>query len=187
MAPLQIAAADGLAIVVTRHERKAGGDVGDSGRGSTAFGGAVDIILAIRRIDGTSNARRVYGLSRFDETPDVFTMESTATAMSLSARTARSPSATPARASSRSCPPIHPWPYRCGRSDGPKSSRPTLQRALDPSPRPISAARTGAETKGNPYRRWAPIETRSGGEGRRSRERRGRCHGESGPTRTTTT
>jgi AAA domain len=45
-APLQEAAAHGLAVIVARHERKAGGDVGDSGRGGSAFSGAVDIVVA---------------------------------------------------------------------------------------------------------------------------------------------
>jgi hypothetical protein len=36
-APLQLAASAGLAIVVARHERKSGGDVGESGRGGSAF------------------------------------------------------------------------------------------------------------------------------------------------------
>jgi AAA domain len=44
MQPLQEAAARGLAVVITRHERKGGGEVGESARGSSAFGGAVDII-----------------------------------------------------------------------------------------------------------------------------------------------
>src|SRR5262249_33463310 len=53
MYPLQIVAAmEGLAVVVARHERKAGGDVGDSARGSSAFAGAVDAILSIRRPKG---------------------------------------------------------------------------------------------------------------------------------------
>lgn len=49
MAPLQAAAASGLAVLVSRHDRKAGGDVGESGRGSNAWSGAVDCILALRR------------------------------------------------------------------------------------------------------------------------------------------
>src|SRR5262249_27827100 len=53
MYPLQIVAAmEGLAVVVARHERKAGGDVGDSARGGSAFAGAVDTILSIRRPNG---------------------------------------------------------------------------------------------------------------------------------------
>jgi hypothetical protein len=79
MAPLQLAAADGLGIIVVRHERKAGGEVGDSGRGSTAFGGAVDIVMAIRRRGGNAapNSRHIHALSRFDETPDSLVVELT--------------------------------------------------------------------------------------------------------------
>ncbi|MBN1321155.1 MAG: AAA family ATPase [Thermoleophilia bacterium] len=49
MRPLQEMAAAGLAVLVLRHERKSGGDVGDSARGSSAFGGAADILLSLRR------------------------------------------------------------------------------------------------------------------------------------------
>jgi hypothetical protein len=45
VAPLQVAAGDGLAVIVLRHERKSGGEVGDSGRGSSAYSGACDIVL----------------------------------------------------------------------------------------------------------------------------------------------
>ncbi len=70
--PLQLAAGEGLAVIVARHERKAGGEVGDSGRGSSAFGGAVDTILTLRRGEGNSRAtmRVIRGLSRFAEVPD---------------------------------------------------------------------------------------------------------------------
>jgi hypothetical protein len=79
MAPLQLAAADGLAVVVVRHERKAGGDVGESGRGSSAFGGAVDIVLALRRGEGATRPtiRVLHTLSRFDETPGELVVELT--------------------------------------------------------------------------------------------------------------
>ena len=50
--PLQLGAAQGLGVVFSRHERKSGGEVGDSGRGSSAFGGAVDTILSLRRPEG---------------------------------------------------------------------------------------------------------------------------------------
>jgi len=77
MAPLQLAAAEGLAIVVVRHERKAGGEVGESGRGSSAFGGAVDIVLALRRGEGATRPtiRVLHALSRFDETPGELVVE----------------------------------------------------------------------------------------------------------------
>jgi 5S rRNA maturation endonuclease (ribonuclease M5) len=79
MKPLQEAAANDLAVVITRHERKGGGEVGESGRGSSAFGGAVDIILALRRAEGNvrPTVRVIESLSRFDETPDKLVIELT--------------------------------------------------------------------------------------------------------------
>jgi hypothetical protein len=73
MAPLQEAASQHhLAVVIARHERKSGGDVGNSGRGSSAFAGAVDIVLSLRRPEGNTRPtlRVIHALSRFDETPD---------------------------------------------------------------------------------------------------------------------
>jgi hypothetical protein len=77
MEPIQEAAAQGLAVVLTRHERKGGGEVGESGRGSSAFGGAVDIILSLRRAEGNTRptVRVIESLSRFDETPDKLVIE----------------------------------------------------------------------------------------------------------------
>jgi Bifunctional DNA primase/polymerase, N-terminal/AAA domain/Primase C terminal 1 (PriCT-1) len=79
MQPLQEAAAKGLAVAFTRHERKGGGEVGESGRGSSAFGGAVDVIMTLRRGEGNTRAsvRVVEALSRFDETPDKVVVELT--------------------------------------------------------------------------------------------------------------
>jgi hypothetical protein len=71
MGPLLAAAGDGLAVLVVRHDRKSGGAVGDSGRGSSAFAGSVDIALNIRReslLPPTS--RVVSGLSRLDGVPE---------------------------------------------------------------------------------------------------------------------
>lgn len=72
MAPLQDAAHDGLAVIVCRHERKGGGEVGEAARGSSAFGGDVDIILSLRRPEGNQRhtLRELHGLSRYDETPE---------------------------------------------------------------------------------------------------------------------
>jgi hypothetical protein len=81
MQPLQEAAAvHNLGVIALRHERKAGGDVGDSGRGSSAYGGAVDIVLALKRPEGKTRPtiRMLQGLSRFDETPDTLMIELTA-------------------------------------------------------------------------------------------------------------
>lgn len=77
--PLQEAAAvHGLAVIIIRHERKSGGQVGDSGRGSSAFAGAVDVVLSIRRVEGNtrSTMRELHALSRFDGTPDVLVWSS---------------------------------------------------------------------------------------------------------------
>lgn len=74
MEPLHAATADGLAVVVSRHDRKSGGDVGDSGRGSSAYAGAVDIILHLERLPGENpgkeRQRLLDAVSRFEETPD---------------------------------------------------------------------------------------------------------------------
>jgi hypothetical protein len=79
MQPLQEAAAKGLAVVITRHERKGGGEVGESARGSSAFGGAVDVIMSVRRHQGEGHptVRIIESLSRFDETPDKLVVELT--------------------------------------------------------------------------------------------------------------
>ncbi len=79
MEPLQVAVAAGtLGVVVSRHDRKTGGDVGDSSRGSSAYAGAVDIVLQVSRIrGGETNARIVRGLSRYEETPDRIGVELT--------------------------------------------------------------------------------------------------------------
>jgi putative DNA primase/helicase len=67
MTPLQDLAASGRAVVVARHDRKGGGDVGDSGRGSSQASGDVDIILALRRPEGNQggNRRVIESLSRY--------------------------------------------------------------------------------------------------------------------------
>jgi len=81
MHPLLRAAADGIGVILTRHERKSGGEVGDSGRGSSAFAGAVDIVLSLRRPEGNANKthRVLQALSRFSETPAELLIELTET------------------------------------------------------------------------------------------------------------
>jgi hypothetical protein len=53
--------------------------VGDSGRGSSAYGGAADIVLSIRRAEGKSRPtlRVIHALSRFSETPDELVIDLT--------------------------------------------------------------------------------------------------------------
>jgi hypothetical protein len=75
--PLQLLAVEGFAILVARHDRKSGGDVGDSARGSGAFTGAVDTVVAMSRNaqDSRPTMRRLACLSRFSEPPPDLVIE----------------------------------------------------------------------------------------------------------------
>jgi hypothetical protein len=75
--PLQLLAAAGFAILLTRHDRKSGGEVGDSARGSGAFTGAVDIVVGLGRDahDARPTMRHLACLSRFTETPPELVIE----------------------------------------------------------------------------------------------------------------
>ncbi|HXZ11862.1 MAG TPA: AAA family ATPase [Candidatus Sulfotelmatobacter sp.] len=53
VAPIRhIASKLDIPVTLTRHERKSGGEVGESGRGSSALTGAVDSVMLLRRIRG---------------------------------------------------------------------------------------------------------------------------------------
>ena len=71
MRSLHLAAADGLAVLVVAHGRKSGGEVGDDARGSSAYGGAADILLSLRRANqpGHETRRELEVVSRFDGGP----------------------------------------------------------------------------------------------------------------------
>ena len=71
MRPLQEIAAAGPAVLTIRHERKSGGEIGDAGRGSSAFGGAADTLLALRRPEGHTRPtlRKIECVSRFEGLP----------------------------------------------------------------------------------------------------------------------
>jgi hypothetical protein len=74
--PLQAAAEQGLGVVAVRHERKSGGGVGESGRGSSALTGAVDIVVALQRPPNhTGQVRIIHALSRYEETPSNLVIE----------------------------------------------------------------------------------------------------------------
>lgn len=81
MLPLQLAAGAGLAVVAVRHDRKGGGAVGESGRGSSAYAGAVDIVAQLAKPDGFTRPgiRHLSTLSRFDESPESLVFELTET------------------------------------------------------------------------------------------------------------
>jgi len=73
MAPLKEAAGRGLAVVYLRHDRKSGGEVGQSGRGSSQFGGDADQLIQISRPSGNDarpTVRVLEAIGRFgDDTP----------------------------------------------------------------------------------------------------------------------
>jgi hypothetical protein len=77
MFPLQKARDRELGVLQTRHERKQGGQVGDSGRGSSAFAGAVDIIVNLARPRGNhkDTIRSINAVSRLDEAPPQLMIE----------------------------------------------------------------------------------------------------------------
>ena len=91
MLPLQEGAGNGLAVMVLRHDRKSGGLVGESGRGSSAWSGAVDVVMSIRRPEGNTrkSLREIHALARFDETPDRLMIDLTSEGYVSVGRTAK--------------------------------------------------------------------------------------------------
>ncbi len=79
MAPLKAAAAEGLSVIYTRHDRKSGGAVGESGRGSSAFGGDADQLILLKSPEGNQRptVRTLETLGRFHETPARLVIELT--------------------------------------------------------------------------------------------------------------
>jgi hypothetical protein len=75
--PLQKGRDRNLGVLMLRHERKQGGQLGDSGRGSSAFAGAVDIILNLGRPKGNhaENIRVINAVSRLDDVPASLVIE----------------------------------------------------------------------------------------------------------------
>ncbi len=163
MEPLQqAAAADGLSVIVVRHERKSGGAVGDSGRGSSAYAGAADIVLSIRRSEGNSRAtlRTIHGVSRFDETPDELVVEFTpegyvsrgctqdvARSEAQEAILAASPQSEAEAATLEEL------------LAGTQVKRTTGQKAAQELWAAGRLSRAGNGRKGNPFRYWLPIHS----------------------------
>ena len=76
MTPLQDAAHRGLAVVA-RHDRKSGGDVGETGRGSSQVSGDADVIMHLGRPEGRREPtfRVVESLSRYRVTTERLVIE----------------------------------------------------------------------------------------------------------------
>lgn len=77
MRPIQDAAATGLTVLVNRHDRKSGGEIGEAGRGSGAIGGAADVLLHLVRAtsEGHENRRTLEYTGRYEDAPAKVTVE----------------------------------------------------------------------------------------------------------------
>jgi DnaB-like helicase N terminal domain/AAA domain len=155
MQPLQQAAAQGIAVISVRHERKSGGDVGDSGRGSSAFAGAVDIVVSLRRPDGNGRTtlRVLHALSRFSETPSELRVDLTQDGYICLGE----PCETARESAKTSILEILPRSQAEAIDikeliDRGKICRGTLNNAIDDLERQGSLGRVGRGSKGSPYR-----------------------------------
>jgi hypothetical protein len=159
MQPLQEVAARGIAVVIIRHERKAGGDVGDSGRGSSAFAGAVDIVLSLRRPEGNSKktVRLLQALSRFSETPAEILIELTDQGY-IALGEPREAALKDAKDSLLSIVPQTEAEAAdlAGLVKGTDISRRTAQRAIDELLAEKLLSRIGKGKKGDPFRYFLP-------------------------------
>lgn len=157
--PLQAAAADGLAVCLVRHERKGGGEVGESGRGSTAFTGAVDIVVRLARPlnPPRPNVRELSVLSRFDGAPDQLMIELTEQGYEVLGEEQAVVFAE-ARSLVKSYLPNAPdgWAERELLNAIPHHSRTTIQRALESLMSTGEVVRSGLGKRGSPFR-WARL------------------------------
>jgi hypothetical protein len=146
-----------IGVMALRHERKSGGDVGDSARGSSAFGGSVDIVLSLGRPDGNTDPhlRVIRSLSRFDETPLELMVELTdegyvahgdVHAHSLALATDAAKNAL--REAKGVAMTLDELVKACDAQD---VKRATMQRALDALQRQFVVKQQGAGKKGDPY------------------------------------
>ena len=75
MEALTRAADAGRAVIALAHTRKGGGEDGEGIRGSSAFAGAVDVILEVEKVEDTPRTRTILALSRYPETPGTTVIE----------------------------------------------------------------------------------------------------------------
>jgi len=161
MQPLQAAVAEGIAIVLVRHERKSGGDVGDSGRGSSAFAGAVDIVLSLRKPEGNSpkNRRLLQSLSRFSETPNDLLIELTDAGYFAIGERREAALKDAKDAICRIVPKVEAEAVGLMElASSADLTRPTAQRAIDELVRDGQLSRIGKGKKGDPFRYFIPAE-----------------------------
>jgi hypothetical protein len=176
--PVQIGADQhGIGVILSFHDRKGGGEVGESGRGSSAYAGAVDIILHVNRAGGNfkRTIRKLETLSRYDATPPELYVELTADGYvslgsekdivtALIARSlldvlpAEADEAKPVSAIKKKVDGEEHF-VELGMLDelaevGVKAARSTLDNELSRWVKAKYAGRSGAGKKGDPYRYW---------------------------------
>ena len=74
---LDVASRHSLATCIGRHDRKSGGDIGVSGRGSGQLSGLVDLILHLTRIPGADFQRKLETRGRIPGLPTILKIELT--------------------------------------------------------------------------------------------------------------
>ena len=80
MQPLQQAAGNGIAVMILRHDRKSGGLVGESARGSWVIPVlSISFIHQATRGQYQETLRTIHAIGRFDETPDELVIDLTPT------------------------------------------------------------------------------------------------------------
>lgn len=67
MEPLEQLRDKGIGVMMVRHARKSGGEIGESSRGASAWGGAADVLLQLTNpnTNGHPNRRQLESLGRF--------------------------------------------------------------------------------------------------------------------------
>jgi predicted ATP-dependent serine protease len=66
----QCCSAVGLTVIVVHHNRKGGGSITESSRGSNVFSAEPDVLFGLRKDSGQNNARKLLSTGRFSEIPE---------------------------------------------------------------------------------------------------------------------
>ena len=154
---LELARDHGLAVVAIRHERKSGGNPGESARGSNAFTASADVIISLRRPEGHADPtiRELRALSRFSETPDTVTIDLTGDGYRV--LSGESAVASAEKVVLKTLPRSEEQALSLDAlKDVTTLGRSTLQKALDNLLAADRFHRTGKGVKGAPWSYWSP-------------------------------
>jgi AAA domain len=163
--PLQEAACKGIAVLALRQDRKSGGEVGDSGRGSGAFGGGFDILVALKRPQGQprDTIRVLESISRFGHVPANLAIELTPEGYVALGTSAAVAEAEAEEAILEALPSDEDMALPLTTKEDQPSIKTllpehvgeiTARRALQKLAEAGKVGKTGAGKKGNPFRYW---------------------------------